>query len=355
MKDAPGVMSSESEPAARGLTRRRALAVLASVALVAACGDSAASPPSDGDDVGGPEAPGAIPSTSQGQSPGDPPPTTAPLRQYGPIGRSLQLGATGDDVAMLQIRLRELRFDPWTVDGIFGEATQQAVWAYQKLVMGVPRRRADGVVTPDMWQRMLQPLGIEPRRRNAKSYTHAEVYLPEQVMMLVKNGRIELITHVSSGDGQPWTDKERGWSGVSVTPGGLFYVTRKRDDWYEGKLGWLYKPVFFNFGIAIHGYQQVPPFPASHGCVRIPMHVAMYFPSMLSVGDWVYVWDGLKEPEVYGAQAPPFDTELPSETTTTVASTTTAPTTTRPASTTVPTAAATTTSTTAATTSTSRP
>jgi len=318
------------------LTRRRLLLGLALGAVVVGCGGDDSAAPTDGGDKGGPAAPGAVPSSVAGQPGDQAPPSTAATVPFGPINRTLRFGMSGDDVAMLQLRLRELRFDPWTVDGIFGEATQQAVWAYQKLVLGVPRRRVDGAVTPEVWQRMLAPLGVTPRRTSTRTYTHAEIYLPEQVMVIVKNGRIELITHVSSGDGKAWTDKERGWSGVSVTPGGVFTFKLKRHDWYEGKLGWLYKPVFFNFGIAVHGFQLVPPYPDSHGCVRIPMHIAMYFPSLVSFGDLVYVWDGVKEPEVYGAQAPPFDTELPSDTSTSEGSTT-AVGTTAPSSTVAPT------------------
>jgi hypothetical protein len=62
---------------------------------------------------------------------------------------------------------------------------------------------------------------------------------------------------------------------------------------------------------------NVPVYPASHGCVRIPMHIAQYFPSMVKSGDLVYVFDGVKEPEVYGRQKPPFDSKDPNATTTT--------------------------------------
>jgi hypothetical protein len=49
----------------------------------------------------------------------------------------------------------------------------------------------------------------------------------------------------------------------------------------------------------------------------MPMHIAQYFPSMVKSGDMVYVFDGVKEPEVYGKQQPPFDTKDPNATTTT--------------------------------------
>ena len=57
-------------------------------------------------------------------------------------------------------------------------------------------------------------------------------------------------------------------------------------------LGALYNPFYFNKGIAVHGYQSVPPTPASHGCSRIPMHIAEYFHTLVHQGDPVYVDGG---------------------------------------------------------------
>ena len=100
----------------------------------------------------------------------------------------------------------------------------------------------------------------------------------------------------------------------------MFDFTPPRDRVAESKLGRLYNPVYFNYGIAVHGMTSVPNYPASKGCVRIPMHIAEYFPSLVQNGDHVYVFDGVKEPEAYGAQPPPIDTVDPDAppTTTTV-------------------------------------
>jgi hypothetical protein len=79
----------------------------------------------------------------------------------------------------------------------------------------------------------------------------------------------------------------------------------------------MWNPVYFNGGIAIHGAAQVPNEPMSHGCVRIPMHVSEYFQTLVAYGDRVYVFDGVKEPEAYGAPVPPADRSDPNYTTTT--------------------------------------
>jgi lipoprotein-anchoring transpeptidase ErfK/SrfK len=36
----------------------------------------------------------------------------------------------------------------------------------------------------------------------------------------------------------------------------------------------LWYPLYFLRGFAIHGYPSVPAYPASHGCVRVPMWIA---------------------------------------------------------------------------------
>jgi hypothetical protein len=81
------------------------------------------------------------------------------------------------------------------------------------------------------------------------------------------------------------------------------------------------------------------------------MHVSDYYQSLVAKGDQVFVFDGVKEPEAYGAQVPRFNWRDPNYTTTTT-STTAAPVVTVPptiAPTTTPAAVTTTTSTTTTT------
>lgn len=66
----------------------------------------------------------------------------------------------------------------------------------------------------------------------------------------------------------------------------------------------MWDPAFFNAGIAIHGALSVPSTPASRGGVRIPMQLSAIFHQHIAVGNQVFVWDGFKEPEEYGAQPP---------------------------------------------------
>jgi peptidoglycan hydrolase-like protein with peptidoglycan-binding domain len=259
---------------------------------------------------------------------------TAP--RFPPIDRELKEGVEGGDVKLLQTRLAELKFAPGPIDGIFGRSTVQAVWAFEKLVMKVPRSKATGVVTPAMWEVMRNEVRIEPRRQS-DTPRHAEVYLPEQVIATFLGGQPTLISHMSSGDGESWCEEvvidpgeegndspeqiaaglplKVGICGESVTPPGIFTFYRRSSGTRETKLGTLYNPVYFNQGIAVHGAILVPLEPASHGCIRIPMSVAQIFPALVQFRDRIYVFDGIKEPEEYGSPLPPADRPDPNYTT----------------------------------------
>jgi hypothetical protein len=228
--------------------------------------------------------------------------------------------------------------------------------------MGVPRDQVTGKVTPEMWSRMQDPLLILPRRPDSTP-NHTEIYLPEQVLIVFHGEDPVVVTHISSGTNEEWCEEvtispgeqgnetgtepiKKGVCGLSWTPGGVYKYYRMVVGRRESQLGGMYNPVYFNKGIAVHGGKEVPDYPASHGCIRLPMHVSDYFQSLVAKGDQVFVFDGVKEPEAYGAQSPRFNWTDPSYTTTT-STTTTLPV--RPTTTPVPTTTPATTTTTATT------
>jgi hypothetical protein len=82
----------------------------------------------------------------------------------------------------------------------------------------------------------------------------------------------------------------------------------------------MWNPYYFNGGIAVHGLDSVPSYPASHGCARIPMHIADYFPDLVTKGESVYVVGTPKQPGsgyVGPYTPPPTTTTVPPKTTTT--------------------------------------
>jgi len=125
----------------------------------------------------------------------------------------------------------------------------------------------------------------------------------------------------------------RGECGISNTPGGVYKVYRQVDGIRQSALGGMANPVYFNYGIAIHGAQNVPLQGASHGCVRVPNIISKDLQNLIENGDQVFVWDGEKEPEENGSPPPTFNwldpdyvststtTTVPETTTTTVADT----------------------------------
>ncbi len=278
--------------------------------------------------------------------------TTAPVTKS-VLDRTLSKGVAGGDVQQVQQRLTDLGFAPGPTDGIYGDETIKAVWAYEKLVLGVESNRPTGQVTPEMWDAMQEPFVIQPRRPNATP-NHTEVYLPEQVLAVFQDDRPVLITHMSSGTNEEWCEEVtispgeygnrdgeepivRGECGRSNTPGGVFEFYRQVEGIRDSALGSMWNPVYFNYGIAIHGALNVPLQPASHGCIRIPLGISEGLQDLMGMGDQVFVWDGEKEPEENGSPPPTFNwldpdyettTTIPESTTTVPESTTTAATTT---------------------------
>jgi len=295
--------------------------------------------------------------------------TSEPVQKV-PLGRTLTEGLAGDDVQLVQQRLKDLGFDPGPVDGIYGLMTKQSVWAFEKLVMKTPRTEATGKVTPEMWDYMQEPIKIKPRRPTGGLADHTEIYLPEQVLVVFHSDEPVLVTHISTGeldeDGNPKEYREvvkydtdingnplpepiekpiKGWA---KTPPGVFTAYRYVEGTRNGPLGSMWNPIYINQGIAIHGALTVPSKPASHGCIRVPMHISEYLAELIPKGQKVLIWDGKKEPEDQTAEDRQmlWDQLDLENTTTTTTSTTTTTTTTTVAPTAPPTAAPTTTTTT---------
>lgn len=264
-------------------------------------------------------------------------------------------GDKGPGVMALEQRLVALKYDPGNVDGTFDWGTHHAVMAFQK-VQGLPRT---GRATPDVMD-LLTRVGAPGPMLPAGGATRVEVDLKRQMLQLYVNGELHRVLSVSTGSGKRYCVE--GQCARAVTPGGSFKVSRRIAGWRTSRLGKLYNPLYFNGGIAIHGAPSVPAHPASHGCVRIPMHSAKWFPGMVPNGTPVYVIGGSRAAVPFNEPAPgeapptvppdtssttapsaPSTSAAPPPTTTTSTST---PSTTSPPSTTSTTAPPTTTSTT---------
>ena len=213
-------------------------------------------------------------------------PTLSPTTSATPAAPSsglLREGDSGPAVVALQERLASLGYWVGVADGKFGDATQQAVFAFQK-VAGLDR---DGVVGSQTAAALA--LAGRPTARPTQART-VEIDLRQQVLFLVADDQVLWAFNTSTGGGYVYY--QDGRRHVAVTPTGQFTVTRQVDGWDHSPLGWLWRPKYFNGGIAVHGYEEVPPYPASHGCVRVSVEAMnwLWTTGAMAVGTPVVVY-----------------------------------------------------------------
>jgi peptidoglycan hydrolase-like protein with peptidoglycan-binding domain len=188
-----------------------------------------------------------------------PPETTTTLPPDANDDGTLEQGESGDSVMALQARLVELGYWMGEPDGNYGQLTRQAVMAFQK-VEGLGR---DGVAGPVTQERLAAAGRPAPRGGDG-----IEIDLERQVLFVVEGGRVTWALNTSTGNGEAY-ESSTGGTAIAATPPGRFQVQREIDGLREAPLGTLYRPKYFNGGIAVHGSGSIPAQPASHGCARL--------------------------------------------------------------------------------------
>jgi peptidoglycan hydrolase-like protein with peptidoglycan-binding domain len=180
-----------------------------------------------------------------------------------------RLPAPDAGVKKLQLRLIELgyllRGDD---DGRFGPATQNAILAFQKW----ERLGRTGLLDGRTKARLATAEHPAPVSQGARG-KRAEILLDRQVSLLINNNQVVRTIAVSSG--KPSTP----------TPPGNYRVYAKIQRWWSVPFReWLPWALPFVGGIAYHEFQEVPIFPASHGCVRQSTTVARWTYDFATVG-----------------------------------------------------------------------
>lgn len=176
---------------------------------------------------------------------------------------------SGEATKAVQQRLLDLGFWHSGIDGKYGLTTRQAVMAFQKY-LGL---RASGEVDPDT----AAYLAAFPERARGTADTGdlIEVDKTKQLLFVIRGGKTVMVLNTSTGNGLPYEEEDKNTPGeiqrgVSITPNGLWKVDRERPEgWWEGDLGEIYRPKYFRGGVAVHGSNSIPNYPASHGCVRV--------------------------------------------------------------------------------------
>lgn len=160
----------------------------------------------------------------------------------------------------IQLALADLGFMAHAgVTGVVDGRTGVAVLAFEKWA-GLPR---DGTLDPEVTSRLLRATRPLPTLR--ASGRRIEVQLGRQLALLIENDRVERVVHISTG----------AWG--TATPLGSFAVYRKeRMSWSVPFEVWMPWASYFTGGIALHQAPSVPPYPASHGCVRVSAYDARY-------------------------------------------------------------------------------
>jgi lipoprotein-anchoring transpeptidase ErfK/SrfK len=173
----------------------------------------------------------------------------------------------------LEHKLASLRYDVGPIDGNIDEQAKSALMAFQK-VHGLART---GELTDALASQIMAAQGTPAPMVPHGDSNRVEVSLARQVLFLYEGGALTKILAVSTGTAE------------TPTPTGEFRMFRSEAGWHTSRLGRLYNAQYFVGGYAIHGSLSIPAEPASHGCVRISMYSAEWFPSHVSKGTQVVI------------------------------------------------------------------
>lgn len=204
--------------------------------------------------------------------------------------KALTLRSTGAAVLALKQRLAALHYDVGAVNAKFDWQTWQGVLAFQK----VNRLKRTGKASVEVQQLIASADAPGPLIPNGGK-DRVEIDISRQVLFLFHQNELFKVIPISSGSGRHYCEISKKTQaqtcGDATTPLGNFKIQRRIPGWHESDLGKLYNPLYFTGGFAIHGALSVPAGPASHGCVRIPMNVAEWFPDEVRDGTPVYLFE----------------------------------------------------------------
>jgi len=185
----------------------------------------------------------------------------------------------------VQQALVDLGIPAGKVDGKWGQRTRQGFCIWRELTGRVADRN--------------YPIEIEQREIILRSKLKAPFKLSEEyVRGLNVNKTCQSVIWVKDNQRKDFEISIVS-TGAAGTPTevGNFKVGWKVNRWYESISipdGWMYRPMFFNKGQAIHGVETdnyVWWYPASHGCVRmLGAFVDKLWASGFGIGDAVRVY-----------------------------------------------------------------
>jgi hypothetical protein len=176
-------------------------------------------------------------------------------------------GERGVKVLLLQrALLKEGYATP--VTGYYDDATARGVLAFRK----ANELGRDGFATKQVFAMLARGNGAF-KLRFPKAGKHVEFDWSRQVLVLARGGKPYRTYHTSSG------------TPATPTVFGTFHFYLQTPG--TNAKGMVHSSYFIG-GYAIHGYASVPSFPASHGCLRVPIPNALQIFSWIDIGDTIY-------------------------------------------------------------------
>jgi L,D-transpeptidase-like protein len=190
-------------------------------------------------------------------------------RSFAALVAQAGFGSSGPFVQLIQQRLAALHFYI-PQSGVYDQGTGLALDAYHRLLHWGTYQSLDGRTI----SYLLDGFGAFKVRFPSHG-RHAEGNLSLQLLALVDGSHVYRIFPISSG--KPSTP----------TILGDYHVYSKVPRYLPDG---MYFSNFFVGGYAIHGFNPAPDYPASHGCMRLPIADALSVYGWLEIGDWVDVY-----------------------------------------------------------------
>jgi hypothetical protein len=179
-------------------------------------------------------------------------------------------GERGVKVLLLQRALAEQHFAT-PVTGYYDDGTARAVLAFRK----TNDMSRDGYATHEVYAKLLRHRGAF-QLRYPKAGKHVEFDWSRQVLTLAQNGKPYRTYHTSSGK-----------SSTPTVFGTYHFYLQTPGTNAKGMVDSSY----FIGGYAIHGYADVPAYPASHGCLRVPIPNALQIFNWVDIGDPIFLYE----------------------------------------------------------------
>jgi len=212
-------------------------------------------------------------------------------------------GDEGRAVSQLQGLLYLKRFYRGEIDGVFDREVAVSVATFHKAT-GPARSDATDrwgavgnwkanppseVFSIDDWEQLRDFRLIPPKARLGQP-NRVEIDIGHQLLYLILDGKVNAIIHVSTGYNPYHTPRTKHFAN-----GSRFYHKHRYNGWSPKPGAWsIYKFWAYlgrdnNYGV--HGYRQVPYYPASHGCIRVHVWEADYLHELFFINMPIHVWD----------------------------------------------------------------